>query len=135
MLSRRPATLLRLLALALVIPGCGGGPTAVSPGPVSAPAPIPSVGLTCALGTFTARLAVTTGDLNVEATADIQGTAVAQYEWLFEPGAPDVVTFQPRVLFTYSSPGYKAVELKAVLADGRVVRASGHVIVGREHEA
>jgi hypothetical protein len=220
MLSRRPATWLRLVPLALVIPGCGGGQTAVSPSSVSAPAPTPSVGLTCALGTtdcssvmqgqtltftaspgsvatgtrsatltfgdgtpdldlgtlaapatvaheyvrlgtFTARLEVTTGgemraasvaikvgtvvtasigatnlgDLNVEATADIQGAAVAQYEWLFEPGAPAVVTFQPRVLFTYSSPGYKAVELKVVLADGRVVRASAHVIVGREHEA
>jgi hypothetical protein len=135
MLSRRPAALLRLLALALVIPGCGGGQTAVSPGPVSAPVPITSVGLTCALGTFTARLEVTTGDLNVEATADVQGAAVAQDEWLFEPGTPPVVTYQPRVLFAYSSPGYKAVELRAVLADGRVIRGSSHVIVGREHEA
>jgi hypothetical protein len=39
------------------------------------------------------------------------------------------------VLFTYATPGYKAVQLRAVLADGRVILASGHVVVGREHEA
>jgi hypothetical protein len=219
MLSRRPATLFRLLAMALVIPGCGAGQPPAAPSPVSVPAPTTSVGLTCALGTtdcssvmqwqtltftaspgagttgtrsatltfgdgtppldlgplaspaavsheyaslgtFTARLevragsemrsasltikvdtivtasigATNLGDLNVEATADVQGAAVDRYEWLFEPGSPAVVTFQPRVLFAYSSPGYKAVELKAALADGRVIRASAHVIVGREHE-
>jgi hypothetical protein len=75
------------------------------------------------------------GALNVEATADVQGAAVARYEWFFEPGGPAVITFEPRVQYTYGAPGYKAVELQAVLADGRVVRASGHVIVGREHEA
>jgi hypothetical protein len=219
MLSRRPATWLRLLPLALVIPGCDGGQTSVSPSSVQAPVATASVSLTCILGTadcasvmqgqtltftvdpgaatgartvalnfgdgtapvdlgalaaattltheynrlgvFVARLDVATGgdtrsasltikvdtmvtaslgatnlgDLNVEATADVQGATVARYEWLFEPVGPAVVTFGPRVLFTYSSPGYKAVELRAVLADGRVVRASGHVIVGREHEA
>jgi hypothetical protein len=217
MLSRRPAALFRLLSLALVIPGCNGGQTSVSPSPTPAAA-ASSVSLTCVLGTadcasvmqgqtltftvnpgaagnrsaaisfgdgtaavdlgalpspatltheyerlgvFVARVDVASGgdmrsasltikvdtlvtasigatnlgDLNVEATADVQGAAVAQYEWLFEPSAPAVVTFGPRVQFTYSSPGYKAVELRAVLADGRVVRASGHVIVGREHEA
>ena len=219
MLNRRPATWLRLLSLALVIPGCNGGQTSVSPSPIPA-AVTSSVSLTCVLGTadcasvmqgqtltftvnpgaaatgtrsvaisfgdgtaavdlgalpapatltheyerlgvFVARVdvanggdtrsasltikvdtlvtasigATNLGDLNVEATADVQGAAVAQYEWLFDPSAPAVVTFGPRVRFTYSSPGYKAVELRAVLADGRVVRASSHVIVGREHEA
>ena len=219
MLSRRPATWIRLLPLALVIPGCDGGQTSVSPSSTAAPV-VSSVSLTCVLGTadcasvmqgqtltftvnpgtaaaatrsvavsfgdgtaavdlgtlaspatltheyhrlgvFVARVDVATGgdtrsasltikvdtlvtaslgaanlgDLNVEATADVQGAAVAQYEWLFEPTGPAVVTFGPRVLYTYASPGYKAVELRAVLADGRVVRASGHVIVGREHEA
>jgi len=220
MLSRRPATWLRLLPLALVIPGCDGGQTSVSPSPSPAPVVNSSVSLTCALGTadcasvmqgqtltftvnpgaaatgarsvaldygdgtaavdlgalgsqttvsheyqrlgvFVARLDVTSGgdtrsasltikvdtmvtaslgatnlgDLNVEATADVQGASVTRYEWLFEPSSPAVITFGPRVLYTYATPGYKAVELRAVLADGRVVVASGHVIVGREHEA
>jgi hypothetical protein len=219
MLSRRPATWFRLLPLALVIPGCDGGQTGVSPTAVPAPATNTSVSLTCVLGTgdcasvmegqtltftanpgaaagtrsatlsfgdgtpavdlgslagpatvsheymrlgsFTARLDVTAGaetrsaavaikvdtvvtaslgatnlgDLNVEAVADVQGGIVVQYEWLFEPIGPAVVTYQPRALYTYSAPGYKAVELRVVLTDGRVLRASGHVIVGREHEA
>lgn len=219
MLSRRPATWLRLLPLALVIPGCDGGQTSVSPSSVPAP-PANAVRLTCVLGTadcasvmqgqtltftvdpgaaatgsrsvaltfgdgsapadlgaltspttltheyqrlgvFVARLDVTSGGdtrsasltikvdtlvtaslgatnlgaLNVEATADVQGAAVDRYEWFFEPDGPPVVTLQPRVQYTYAAPGYKAVELRAVLTDGRVVRASGHVIVGREHEA
>ena len=48
MLSRRPATWLRLLPLALVIPGCDGGQTSVSP--TSVPAPASSISLTCVLG-------------------------------------------------------------------------------------
>ena len=218
MFSRRPATWLRLLPLALVIPGCDGGQTSVSP--TSVPAPASSISLTCVLGssdcsavmqgqtltftarpgdaagalrsavldygdgspaldlgaftapataaheytrlgTFTARLDATTasgeprgtavsirvdtlvtasiavtnlGNLNAEAVADIQGARVARYEWVFEPFLPAITTFEPRVFFTYPAPGYKAVELRAVLTDGRVVAASAAVIVGREHE-
>jgi hypothetical protein len=219
MLSRRPATWLRLLPLILVIPGCDGGQTSVSPTPAPPATANAAASLTCVigtadcasvmqgqtltftaspgigagsrsallvfgdgtpgvdlgalptaatitheyqrLGTFVARLDVTTGadtksssltiavgtvvtasigatnlgDLNVEATADVQGATVAQYEWLFDPTGPTVVTYGPHVVFTYATPGYKAVELRAVLTDGRVIRASGHVIVGRENEA
>jgi PKD repeat protein len=84
----------------------------------------------------TASLGATNlGDLNVEATADVEGAPVVRYDWLFEPDGPVVSTTEPRVLFTYATPGYKAVQLRAVLADGRVILASGHVVVGREHEA
>jgi hypothetical protein len=137
----------------------GDGSPAVDLGALAAPATVSHEYLR--LGTFTARLDVTSGtdtrsasvnikvdtlvtasigatnlgDLNVEANADVQGATVVRYEWLFEPGTPSVVTLGPRVLYTYATPGYKAVELHAVLADGRVILASGHVIVGREHEA
>jgi len=218
MLSRRPALWLRLLPLALVIPGCDGGPATVSPSPVPAPA---TLSLTCELGSggcsevmqgqtlrftarpgdastlgirsavlnygdgsplvdlgplpapatasheytrlgsFTARLEATTtsgetrsatvairvdtlvtatitltnlGNLNAEGVADVQGAPVARYEWIFGPSLPVVTTFEPRAFFTYPSPGHKDVEMRAVLADGRVVRASAAVIVGREHE-
>jgi len=218
MLSRRPATWLRLLPLALVIPGCDGGRAAISPTPV--PAPASGISLTCVLGssdcsavmqgqtlmftarpadatgamrsavldygdgspaldlgafaapatvsheytqlgTFMARLEATTpggetrtaevsirvgtlvtasiavtnlGNLNAEAVADVQGAQVVRYDWTFEPYVPAVTTSEPRALFTYPSPGYKAVEMRATLADGRVVTASAAVIVGREHE-
>jgi len=75
------------------------------------------------------------GDLNAVATADVEGAPVVRYDWVFDPDAPLVSTSEPRAVYTYSTPGYKAVELRALLADGRVIRASGHVIVGREHEA
>ena len=83
----------------------------------------------------TASIAVTNlGNLNAEALADVQGAPVVRYEWVFEPFLPAITTLEPRVFFTYPSPGYKAVEMRAVLADGRVVMASAAVIVGREHE-
>jgi hypothetical protein len=208
---------LRLLPLALVIPGCDGGQSGVSPSPV--PAPAAAFGLTCALGSgdcsavmegqtltftarpgdaagsirsavldygdgttvnlgpltspvtasheytqlgsFTARLDASTaagetrsaslairvntvvtasiatinrGNLNVEAVADVRGAPVVRYEWSFEPSLPRVVTSGPRALFTYVVPGWKAVEMHATLADGRVVTASAAVIVGREDE-
>ena len=72
--------------------------------------------------------------MNVEAVAEVTGAPVLRYEWSFEPFLPRVVTTEPRALFTYPAPGYKAVELRAVLADGRVILASAAVIVGREHE-
>jgi hypothetical protein len=218
MLSRRPALWLRLLPLALVIPGCDGGQAGTSP----TPAPVTPAGLslTCVLGSgdcssvmlgqtltftagqggagalrsvrldygdgstpldlgalttpatlsheymrlgaFAARLDATTtagesrsavvdirvgtvvtatvvttnfGNLNVEAVADVQGAQVVRYEWSFEPFLPTVVTTDPRAVFSYPTPGYKAVELHAFLADGRVVTASAAVIVGREDEA
>lgn len=74
------------------------------------------------------------GSLNVRATADVEGAAVVRYDWLFEPTGPLVSSTVPTVLFTYATPGYKAVELRALLADGRVVIATSAVIVGREHE-
>ena len=74
------------------------------------------------------------GDLNAVVTADVQGAPVVRYDWVFDPDAPVVSTTEPRAVYTYSTPGYKAVELRALLADGRVILASGHVIVGREHE-
>lgn len=113
------------------------------------------------LGSFTARLDATTasgesrsssvaievgtlvtgsivtrnlGNLNVEAVATIVGAPVARYEWSFEPFLPPVITTEPRAVFTYPSPGFKAVELRAVLTDGRAVVASAEVVVGREHE-
>jgi hypothetical protein len=113
------------------------------------------------LGSFTARLDATTmsgesrsatvpikvdtlatasietinfGNLNVEAVATVTGAPVLRYEWSFEPFLPREVTTGPRAVFTYPAPGYKAVELYAVLVDGRVLRASAAVIVGREHE-
>jgi hypothetical protein len=208
---------LRLLPLALVIPGCDGGQSGVSPTPL----PVTPAGLrlTCVLGsgdcssvmlgqtltftadqggagalrsvrldygdgsaavdlgalaapatlsheytrlgTFTARLDATTtagearnavvdigvgtvvtatvltknlGSLNVEAVAYVQGAPVDRYEWSFEPFLPRLVTTDPRTVFSYPSPGYKAVEVRAFLTDGRVVTASAAVIVGRENE-
>ena len=83
----------------------------------------------------TASIATTNvGNLNVEAVAEITGAQVLRYEWSFEPFLPLVVTTEPRAIFTYPAPGYKAVELHAVLVDGRVIVASAAVIVGREHE-
>ena len=83
----------------------------------------------------TASIATTNvGNLNVEAVADISGAPVLRYEWSFEPFLPPVVTTEPRAFFTYPAPGYRAVELHAVLVDGRVIVASAAVIVGREHE-
>jgi hypothetical protein len=112
---------------------------------------------TYAIGTFTARLLVTDmtgasqpapaqtvhvgslvtasvgaadlGGLNVTATADIRGAAVVRYEWNFDPSAAPVVTTEPQAWFTYAAPGYKAVVLKATLADGRVITASSSVVV------
>ena len=207
---------LRLLPLALVLPGCDGGQAAVSPTPV--PGPAAGLSLTCAigstdcsavmqgqtltftarpgeaalrtavlnygdgspaldlgslaaaattsheyvrLGSYTARLDATSvsgetmsvtvpikvdtlvtasietvnfGNLNVQAVATVTGAPVLRYEWSFEPFLPRVVTTEPRAVFTYPAPGYKAVELYAVLVDGRVILASAAVIVGREHE-
>jgi PKD repeat protein len=74
------------------------------------------------------------GNLNVQAVATVTGAPVLRYEWSFEPFLPRVVTTEPRAVFTYPTPGYKAVELHAVLVDGRVILASAAVIVGREHE-
>jgi hypothetical protein len=54
---------------------------------------------------------------------------VTSYEWTFEPGLPVVVTTGPRARYTYSSPGWKAVVLRAVLGDGRSVIASSSVVV------
>jgi hypothetical protein len=74
------------------------------------------------------------GSLNVRATAAVQGAVVVRYDWLFEAGSPVISTTVPIVLFTYPTPGFKAVELRALLADGRVVTASREVVVGRENE-
>jgi hypothetical protein len=117
-----------------------------------------SVSHTYPIGTFTARLLVTDmagteqapaaqvvhvgslvtvsvgatdlGGLNVTATADVRGAAVVRYEWNFDPTASPVVTTEPQAWFTYSAPGYKAVVLKATLADGRVITGSSSVVVG-----
>jgi hypothetical protein len=95
-----------------------------------------SAAVTIQVGTVvTASIATTNfGNLNVEAVADVQGAPVVSYEWSFEPFLPPVVTIEPRAVFAYPLPGYKAVELRARLADGRVVTASAAVIVGRENE-
>jgi hypothetical protein len=95
-----------------------------------------SAAVTIQVGTVvTASIATTNfGNLNVEAVADVQGAPVVSYEWSFEPFLPPVVTTEPRAVFAYALPGYKAVELRARLADGRVVTASAAVIVGRENE-
>ena len=137
----------------------GDGSPAVELGALAAPATTSHEYMR--LGSYTARLDATTmggetrsatvaikvdtlvtasiqttnfGNLNVEAVADVSGAPVARYEWSFEPFLPRVVTTEPRAIFTYPAPGYKAVELHAVLVDGRVIVASAAVIVGREHE-
>jgi hypothetical protein len=137
----------------------GDGSPEVNLGALSAPATVTHEYMR--LGAFTARLDATTasgesrsstvpievgtrvtgsivtrnlGNLNVEAVATVEGAPVARYEWSFEPFLPPVITTEPRAVFTYPSPGFKAVELRAVLTDGRAILASAEVVVGREHE-
>lgn len=74
--------------------------------------------------------AVDVGGLNVVATADVHGGDVVLYEWTFDPATPSITTRLPEARFTYSVPGYKAVLLRATLADGRVITASSSVVVG-----
>jgi PKD repeat protein len=108
------------------------------------------------LGAFTARLDVTTtsgdtrsatqairvdtrvtasmeavdlGGLNVLATADVQGAPVARYEWTFDLSGAVVTTTSPRANYTYSAAGFKDLQLRAILSDGRTIRASTQVIV------
>ncbi len=108
------------------------------------------------LGAFTARLDVTTtsgdarsatqviqvdtrvtasmaavdlGGLTALATADVQGAPVASYEWTFDRNGPLVTTALPRATYTYSLAGFKDLQLRVRLVDGRTIRASTHVIV------
>jgi len=108
------------------------------------------------LGDFTARLDVTTtngdtrsatqviqvdtrvtasmaavdiGGLTVLATAEVQGAPVVRYEWTFDPSGPLVTTTSPRANFTYSAAGFKDLQLRVLLSDGRTIRASTHVVV------
>ena len=69
------------------------------------------------------------GGLNVLATADVQGAPVMRYEWTFERNGPVVTTTSPRANYTYSAAGFKDLQLRALLSDGRTIRASTQVIV------
>jgi len=69
------------------------------------------------------------GGLNVLASADVRGAPVARYEWLFEGTTPNVATTTNQARYTFSTPGFKDVSMRATLGDGRVVRASAAVVV------
>lgn len=70
------------------------------------------------------------GSFRVRAQATVTGgveSEVAQYEWTFEGGTPNVVTTDPVAEFTYSSSGPKTVSVRVTMRDGRVGTASGVV--------
>jgi hypothetical protein len=70
------------------------------------------------------------GGFRVRATATVTGgteSEVAQYEWTFEGGTPNVVGTNPVAEFTYSSSGPKTVTVRVTMRDGRVGTASGVV--------
>lgn len=69
------------------------------------------------------------GGLNVLATADVGGAPVVRYEWVFEGTTPNVTTTTNQARYTFSTPGFKDVSMRASLGDGRVVRASAAVVV------
>lgn len=73
--------------------------------------------------------AVDLGGLNVLATADVQGAAVALYEWKFEGTVPNVTTTIGQVRYAYQAPGFKDLSVRILLSDGRVVNVSTSVIV------
>jgi hypothetical protein len=70
------------------------------------------------------------GSFRVRAQATVTGgtsAEVAQYEWTFEGGTPNVITTDPVAEFTYSTSGSKTVTVRVTMRDGRVGTASGVV--------
>ncbi len=76
-----------------------------------------------------AMSATAVGSLMVTATAQVSGATAARYEWVFDPLAIRIVTTEPRASFTYSTIGWKDLQLLVTLSDGRTVRASASVVV------
>ena len=70
------------------------------------------------------------GDYNVLATADVQGAAAVRFEWFFERRElPEVVTSTNQARYVYATPGFKDVNVRVTLADGRQGLGSGAVVV------
>lgn len=71
------------------------------------------------------------GGRNVEATALVTGATPVQFEWFFErKDLPEVITTGSTAYYVYPAPGFKDLNVRVTLSDGRRALGSAAVIVG-----
>lgn len=94
---------------------------------------IQSGALQLSVGNSTVQVGLSAADLggrNVLATALVQGGDPVRFEWYFERQAnPEVVTTTNQARYIYPLPGFKDLNVRVTLADGRRVLGSAAVIV------
>jgi hypothetical protein len=70
------------------------------------------------------------GGLNVEATAVVTGATPVQFEWYFQRASlPEVTTTAGLARYQYPSPGFKDINVRVTLSDGRRALGSAAVIL------
>lgn len=70
------------------------------------------------------------GGFNVEATAVVTGATPVQFEWFFQRGSlPEVITTAGLARYLYPSPGFKDINVRVTLSDGRRALGSAAVII------